>query len=81
MLIIVSMALFTLGGARNAFGVLFKPITEDMGWTRTELAGAATLGSLAMGAGFFIAGIAMDRYGPRFVVPIDARVSPSIISR
>ena len=66
--------LFTLGGSRNAFAALYKPITEDTGWTRAAVAGAIAVWSVAAGMAFLAAGIAVDRYGPRKVVPIFALI-------
>ena len=72
LLALTTMMLFTLGGARNSFAVLYKPITEDTGWSRGALAGAVTVGQLAIGLSFLAAGMAVDRYGPRRVVPVFA---------
>ena len=70
MLSVTFLALFMLGGARHSFAVLYKSIERDLGVSRGGLAGAATLGGITAGIGFIIAGIAVDRYGPRRVIPV-----------
>ena len=65
-------ALFALNGARASFAVLYQPLEEDAGWSRVSLAGAASLGQLVMGPSFIVAGVAVDRYGPRRVLPVFA---------
>ena len=53
-----------------AGGVFLVPMTEDLGWTRTEFTLAQTLGQLVTGAiGFFI-GAHVDRHGGRRVMLI-----------
>lgn len=64
--------LFVLGGARNSFGVLLKPIVEDLGGGRFGLSGAIALGQVMLGVGYVAAGLAMDRFGPQRVIPVFA---------
>lgn len=72
LLAVAFAALFILGGARNSFGVLYKPIVEDLGGGRAGLAGAITLGQVMLGVGYVAAGLAIDRFGPRRVIPVFA---------
>jgi len=72
LLAVAFAALFILGGARNSFGVLYKPMVEDFGGGRVGLAGAITLGQVMLGVGYVAAGLAMDRFGPRRVIPVFA---------
>lgn len=71
-LAVIFLALFFLGGARNTFAVFYKPIAEDQGWSRGALAGAVTLSQFVLGIAFVAAGLAVDRLGPRKVVPLFA---------
>ena len=66
------MTLFAWGAARNTFAVFYKPITEDLEWSRGTLAGVVALAQLVLGVGYVLAGLAMDRLGPRKVVPVFA---------
>ena len=57
-------------GAYNAFGVLFKPILAEFGWTRAMTSGAFSLAWLIQGfLGVFI-GRLNDRLGPRIVMTL-----------
>ena len=50
--------------------VMLKPISDEFGWSRTEVTTAISLGTI--GSGFvspFIGKLA-DRFGPRFLVPL-----------
>lgn len=60
------IAQFVAIGAQNyVIGPFFTPMTEDLGWTRTEFTIARTLGQLIMAiTGFFI-GAHVDRLGAR----------------
>ena len=50
------------------FGVFFKPIAEDYGWSRTAVAGAFAIRSLVAAALVVPMGYWADRYGPRRVL-------------
>ena len=57
-------------GAYNAFGVLFKPMLAEFGWTRAMTSGAFSLAWLIQGfLGVFI-GRLNDRLGPRIVMTL-----------
>ncbi len=57
-------------GAQNSFGVFFKPMISDFGWSRAETAGPFALQFLIGGIGSIIAGSLSDRFGPRKVVAV-----------
>lgn len=57
-----------LNGTGYSFGVFFKPLLEEFGWTRTELSGPASLRMLITGLGGVFAGVIVDRIGPRWVL-------------
>ena len=55
-------------GTNQAFGVLFKPAIEDLGWTRAQLSGAFSLGSIVMALMGAVTGRLSDRFGPRLII-------------
>jgi MFS family permease len=65
---------FLCGGMTSQvfFSVMLKPITNDLGWTRTEVTGAVALGTLSGGLLAPFAGVLVDRYGARVMAPIGA---------
>lgn len=67
---------FLAGGLTSQvfFSVMLKPLTEDLGWSRTEISGAITMGTLSGGLLSPIAGALVDRHGPRYLAPIGALV-------
>ena len=67
---------FLVGGMTSQvfFSVILKPLTDETGWSRTEVAGAITLGTLAGGLVAPISGMLVDRYGPRYIAPLGAIV-------
>jgi sugar phosphate permease len=73
---IATMGAFLAGGLTSQvfFSVMLKPLTEDMGWTRTEVSGAITLGTLAGGLLSPISGALVDRFGPRLLAPAGALI-------
>jgi MFS family permease len=52
----------------NTFGVFFKPIAEQFGWSRGTMSGAFALRSLVMAIIVVPLGYYADRYGPRWVL-------------
>ncbi len=57
-----------LNGTGYSFGVFFKPLLEEFGWTRTQLSGPASLRMLVTGVGGVFGGAIVDRVGPRWIV-------------
>ena len=55
-------------GAMYSFGVFFKPLCEEFGWTRAMTAGAFSTYMLAHGLFYIVSGMLTDRYGPRIAV-------------
>jgi MFS family permease len=60
--------LFVSTGVNFAFGILFKPILEELGVARSTLALAATASLLVNAAGQPVFGVLVDRFGPRRVI-------------
>jgi MFS transporter, OFA family, oxalate/formate antiporter len=73
-IVVISMVAGFLGsGVSNiTMSVLLKPITEDLGWSRTLLSSAVTIGSVAGGMLAPAIGPIADRLGPRYLLPIGA---------
>jgi OFA family oxalate/formate antiporter-like MFS transporter len=62
---------FMAASASQIFmGVMLKPITEDLGWTRSAMTGAITLGTIGSGLLAPFVGRLADRHGPRLLAPI-----------
>jgi len=59
-------------GTYYTFGIFFKPLSTDFGWTRAMTAGAFSLYMIIHGILGIVAGGFTDRYGPRLVVGICA---------
>lgn len=58
------------GTSQVFFGVMLKAITEDLGWSRTALSGAVTLGTITGGGLSPLTGWLTDRYGPRLLMTL-----------
>ncbi|MDA1004097.1 MAG: MFS transporter, partial [Chloroflexi bacterium] len=64
----------SVGSQTSVSGTFFKPMTDDLGWTRSEFTLAASLGRFVMAfAGFFI-GVYVDRYGGRRLMMLGATI-------
>jgi MFS family permease len=69
--IIVSSAFFimvAMQGTIHTFGVFFKPLLTDFGWTRAETSGAFSLFQVLHGLLYIVTGRLNDRFGPRAVM-------------
>ncbi len=53
-----------------AFGVFFKPVLTDFGWTRATTAGAFSLVWVTQGVVSILMGGLNDRFGPRMVLTV-----------
>lgn len=68
---IAMVAGFISSGVSNVtMAVVLKPISEDLGWSRSVTAAAITLGSFGGGLLSPLFGPVADRYGPRLLVPL-----------
>jgi sugar phosphate permease len=68
---IVALSFFanlTMAGIRSAPSVLIHPLEAEFGWTRTEIASAASLNLLLLGLFAPVGGWLIDRIGPRRVI-------------
>ena len=57
-------------GIYRSFGLFFNPLIGEFGWTREEVAGAASVGFLIVGLMNLPAGATVDRHGPRLTLII-----------
>ncbi len=55
-------------GTYHSFGIFFKPLTAELGWTRAVTAGARSIAQLLRGFLGIIAGRLTDKFGPRVVL-------------
>ena len=65
--------------ARNAaasltLAVFLYPMSEDLGWSRTLIAGAASLGGLLATLASPVVGWALDRYGARVILTLSVLI-------
>ena len=73
--VVVAVAFVTMAigvNTRTAFSLLFPPIFAEFGWERATIAGAFSVGFVASAFYTPFIGAAMDRFGPRLVIPFGA---------
>ncbi len=64
-------------GIYYSFGIFFKPILHEFGWTRAMTSGAFSFSWLVAGfVGIFMGGLT-DKYGPRLVLSINGLLAGS----
>lgn len=63
--VIASLLIF---GIRSAPSVLIKPLERDLGWSRTEISFAISVGLLFTAVAAPLGGALMDRFGPRRIL-------------
>jgi MFS family permease len=62
------LILLTMGLVMSSFGVFFKPISSEFGWTRTVTSGAFSLSVIWSGVMAIAAGRLADKLSPRLIV-------------
>ncbi len=73
--VVIGTAFITMAigvNARTAFSLLFPPILDEFGWTRGAVAGVFSAGFIASMVFAPITGILLDKYGPRWMMPVGA---------
>jgi MFS family permease len=76
-IIVAAMALmgFTQSAETfNVLGVFLKPLTQEFGWSRSDFAGATSLGSLLGGVIALGIGPMMDRFGARVALVLSLTI-------
>ncbi len=67
--VIASFVIFVVSiGVNTAFGVFFKPMLNDFGWTKAMTSGAFSLSWVMNGLLGIVMGKLNDRFGPRGVI-------------
>jgi MFS family permease len=59
-------------GSYIAFGVFFKPLVSEFGWSRATVSGASSLAYFLMGMLGVFSGLVNDRFGPRALMGVTA---------
>jgi len=59
-------------GSYIAYGVFFKPLLTEFGWSRATISGASSMAFLLMGFLGILVGNLNDRFGPRGLMTISA---------
>ncbi|MBW2044368.1 MAG: MFS transporter [Deltaproteobacteria bacterium] len=62
------LILFVSSGAAFSFGVMFKPMIADLGWSRSAISSAFFLNMSVYAFSLIITGKLYDRYGPKWVI-------------
>ena len=65
-----SMSMVLIFSVHYAFGVFFKPMSTEFGWTRAMTAGAFSLVWISQGLLASVMGGLNDRFGPRLVLTV-----------
>lgn len=67
--------LFFGGGSRFAFGLMLKPMTDDLGWSRSSVSLAVTTFMLVSALAMPVVGRLVDRHSMRWILAISAAVA------
>lgn len=59
-------------GSYIAYGVFFKPLLSEFGWSRATISGASSMAFLLMGFLGILVGNLNDRFGPRVLMSLSA---------
>ena len=59
-----------LVGSFVSFGVFFKPLSSEFGWTRAMTSAAVSIATIVMGFASLFNGRWTDKYGPRIVLMV-----------
>ena len=62
---VVTTVMAVSSGARFLYGVVLKPVSEEFGWSRTDLAAVVTINVVMISILQPLVGMAVDRWGSR----------------
>jgi MFS family permease len=68
--LVAFLIMLVLWGVYYAFGVFFKPMLSEFGWSRAMTSGAYSLGQITTGVLVTVMGGLNDRVGPRVVMSV-----------
>jgi len=57
-------------GTMFTYGIFFKPLLNEFGWSRATISGASSLAFLCLGFMGILAGRLNDRFGPRIIMVV-----------
>ncbi len=75
--VVIGIAFLTVAvafGTRNAFAVFMVSVIDEFHWSRALASGALMLGSVIWTISAPMIGAALDRFGPRIVLPVGALI-------
>ena len=64
----IFLSTLNVGFVVTSFGVFFKPVSADFGWTRAETSGAFSMSIIISGLAGIAAGKLSDRFSPRILI-------------
>ena len=64
------LIMLVMYGVYYAFGVFFKPVLTEFGWSRAMTSGAFSLSSIVMGLLAIAVGLLTDKFGARIVMTV-----------
>ena len=64
------LTLISLGLVISSFGVFFKPLSSEFGWTRGDTSGAFSTAMVISGVMALVSGRLADRFSPRLIITI-----------
>lgn len=64
------LILFFNSGARYSFGIMIKPMIQELGWSRSALSLAFSLNMIVFAFSLTVVGRVYDRYGPKWVIVV-----------
>jgi sugar phosphate permease len=68
-----------VGTTIDALAVFVKPMSESLGWSRTSIMGAYTVGAISSALASPFVGRIIDKYGARVLMPISAVIGGGLL--
>jgi MFS family permease len=73
----ISLVMLAGGISRGAFGIFFKPLANDLGWSAAEISGTFSFSMIIEGAISAVSGLLSDKFGTRIVLTISGIIAGS----